>query len=146
MTGRYVTTDPIAPVERQRMIQGITEVTDPLCRLIQHYPYNRIYGIGGTLTTAAAMNLEMAVYDPKQIQHSQLPRHRFQSLIDRVFSLDIASRCALAGLQAKRADVIPAGFQIMASLMDCLGAECFYASDADNLEGILFKYHLNGGQ
>lgn len=145
MTGRYVTTDPIAPAERQRMIQGINDVANPLCRVLRQYPYNRIYGIGGTLTTAAAMNLEMTVYDPKRIQHSQLSRHSLQNLIDKVFSLNIVSRRALAGLQAKRADVIPAGFQIMASLMDCLGAECFYASDGDNLEGILFKYHLGGG-
>lgn len=145
MTGRYVTTDPIVPAERQQMIQGINDVINPLCKVLRQYPYKRIYGIGGTLTTAAAMNLEMTVYDSKRIQHSQLSRHSLQKLIDKVFSLNIVSRCALAGLQAKRADVIPAGFQIMASLMDGLGAECFYASDADNLEGILFKYHLDGG-
>lgn len=146
MTGRYVTTDPIVPAERQRMIEGITAVTSPLCGILCQYPYSKIYGIGGTLTTAAAMVMDMDVYDPKRIQHSRISREDLQRLIDSVFSQTLEARRTLVGLQPKRADVIPAGFQIMASLMDGLGAESFYASDADNLEGILFKYHLDGGK
>ncbi len=146
MTGRYVTTDPIISAERQQMEQGIARITEPLCGLLRQYPYSRIYGIGGTLTTAAAMSMDMKVYDPKRIQHSRISRECLQYLIDTVFSRTVEARRALTGLQSKRADVIPAGFQIMASLMDGLGAECFYASDADNLEGILFKYHLDGGK
>ncbi len=146
MTGRHITSDPIAVAEREAMKEGISTILKPLCSALAGFSYNRVYGIGGTLTTAAAMAMEMTVYDPKRIQHSEISRESLQGLIQRVFSLDIDSRRRLAGLQPKRADVIPAGFQIMASLMDCLGAESFFASDADNLEGILFKYHLNGGQ
>lgn len=146
MTGRYVTSDPIPDHERERMAKGISESLEPVCRSLGGYAYGRIYGIGGTLTTAAAMAMEMAIYDPQRIQHSELSRKGLQRLIDHVFSINLETRCTLAGLQPKRADVIPAGFQIMASLMDCLKADRFFASDADNLEGILFKYHLDGGQ
>lgn len=143
MMGRYVGGDPIRPDEREAMAAGIRTALDPVCQALEQFPYRRIYGIGGTLTTAAAMAQQMTVYDPAAIQHYPIAREVLKTLVDQAFSLTVAQRRLLPGLQPKRADVIPAGFLIMDCLMERLGADGFYASDADNLEGILFKYHLN---
>lgn len=146
MMGRYVSGDPIQDAERQAMGQGILEILNPVCQALRNHRYTKIYGIGGTLTTAAAMAQRMAVYDPQAIQHFPVTRERLKDLVQQAFSLTVAQRKLLPGLQSKRADVIPAGFLIMDCLLSCLDADVFYASDADNLEGILFKYHLGGGQ
>lgn len=146
MTGRYVAGDPVRPEEQAAMRQGIMEILAPVCAALESHPYARIYGIGGTLTTAAAMIQQMKVYDPAAVQHYPVTRSALRELVEQVFSLTVEQRKVLPGLQPKRADVIPAGFLIMDCLLDCLNAGLFYASDADNLEGILFKYHLNGGR
>lgn len=146
MTGRYVTADPVSPGEREAMAQGILEILAPVTAALKGQAYARIYGIGGTLTTAAAMAQRMTVYDPAAIQHYFVTDQALEGLVDQVFSLPLEQRRLLPGLQPKRADVIPAGFLIMACLLRVLEGNGFYASDADNLEGILFKYHLSGGK
>ncbi len=146
MMGRYVDSDPISQNQRVAMAQGIRTIMEPVCQAVKAYPYTRIYGIGGTLTTAAAMVQEMRIYESAAIQHYPVTRGKLRGLVDQMFSLTTDQRKMLPGLQPKRADVIPAGFLIMDCLMSCLHADVFYASDADNLEGILFKYHLDGGQ
>jgi len=128
------------------MTEGILEILRPVCRALKTHKFSKVYGIGGTLTTAAAMAQRMTVYDPAAVQHFRLTRQVLQDLVEQAFSLTVEQRKKLPGLQPKRADVIPAGFLIMECLLDCLNATDFYASDADNLEGILFKYHLAGGQ
>lgn len=145
MMGRYVTADPIPPNERKAMEEGIREILNPVCQALKRHEFSRIYGIGGTLTTAAAMNQRLKVYDAAAVQHYRLGRSELKTLVEQAFSLTVEERKKLPGLQPKRADVIPAGFLIMECLLDCLDASDFYTSDADNLEGILFKYHLGGG-
>lgn len=146
MMGRYVSGDPIQPEERAAMTAGIQDILEPVCKALKGHPYARIYGIGGTLTTAAAMIQQMAVYDAQAVQHFQVSRAALRHLVEQSFSLTTAQRKMLPGLQPKRAEVIPAGFLIMDCLLSCLDADVFYASDGDNLEGVLFKYHLAGGQ
>lgn len=146
MTGRYVAGDPIRSDEREAMAKGIMDILGPVCEKLAVHPYTRIFGIGGTLTTAAAMAQRMTVYDPLAIQNYPIPLNVMKGLVNEVFSLTVEQRKDLPGLQPKRADVIPAGFLIMECLLTCLKADIFYASDADNLEGVLFKYHLGGGQ
>lgn len=145
MTGRHLTRDPMDPGEWAVLKQDIADGLAEVCEALKAQRFSRIYGIGGTLTTAAAMVLGLTVYDPAAVQHYPVTREALGALLEQVCALPLARRRLLPGLQPKRADVIPAGFQIMASLMDCLGADRFHASDADNLEGVLFKYHMDGG-
>lgn len=145
MTGRHITEDPPGDREQAALLADVKKSIGPACEALRGKPYSRIYGIGGTLTTAASMAMGMSVYDPAAVQHARISRDTLRSLLEETLRLPLEERRKLVGLQPKRADVIPAGFAIMAELLDCLNADGFHASDADNLEGILFKYHLNGG-
>lgn len=142
MTGRFVTTDPVDSTERQALLSGIEGVLAPVLGRLSDMRFQRVYGIGGTLTTAAAMAMEMRVYDPQRIQNAYIARDTLAHLTDNVFAMDTESRRKLPGLQPKRADVIPAGLLIMKCILDRLNIDGFYASDADNLEGVLYKYHM----
>lgn len=87
MTGRYVTADPVSPGEREAMAQGILEILGLVTVSLKGQSYGRIYGIGGTLTTAAAMAQRMTVYDPAAIQHYFVTDQALEALVNQVFSL-----------------------------------------------------------
>ena len=97
MMGRYVTGEPIQQVERSAMIQGVREVLKPVCDRLEAHPYTRIYGIGGTLTTAAAMAQEMKIYDPQAIQHYPVTHQKIKELVNQAFSLARATRSPQRG-------------------------------------------------
>lgn len=97
-------------------------------------------GIGGTITTCAAILQKMEVYDSQKIQGSRITLAEVSQLLRELTSMPIEQRRALAGLQPKRADIIPYGLAILVAIMENLSLEQIFVSDADNLEGYAVKY------
>ena len=65
-----------------------------------------LIGTAGTITTLAAMDQELAIYDPRKVHQCRLSRTTIQRIRKACGSETIAERRTIVGLEAGRADVI----------------------------------------
>jgi exopolyphosphatase/guanosine-5'-triphosphate,3'-diphosphate pyrophosphatase len=97
-------------------------------------------GIGGTVTTLAAIDMELSIYDSARVHGYKLKKSSVDDIFKRLISMSLEERKTLKGLQPERADIIPAGTLILKTIMEELNSEYIVVSEYDNLEGLLMKY------
>ena len=97
----------------------------------------QLIGSAGTVTTLAAMFLELHRYQPQLINGQVLERQWIDATIDRLSRLTLAQRLALVGLEPGREDIILGGALIVGVLLDLLQLPRLLAADAGLLEGLL---------
>ena len=68
-----------------------------------------LVGLGGTITTMAAMLQQLHEYDPAAVHGTRLTLDETRDLLSRAASLPLDERKQLPGLSAARADIIVAG-------------------------------------
>lgn len=99
-------------------------------------PARRLVGVGGTVTTLAAMAQEMTNYDPGRIHGYALSIDVAAALAARLRETPLEERCRMAGLQPERADIIPAGAMIVLAAMRGLNQNVMYVAETDILHGL----------
>jgi len=95
--------------------------------------------VGGTATTLAAVKMRMAVYEPEQVHGCTLTRMEVNEMCRMMWSTALEERKQMAGVQPERADIIPHGALIVASIMNILEAETMIVSESDLLEGLIWE-------
>ena len=96
-----------------------------------------LVGVGGTITTLAALEQGLDPYDPAKVHGYRLRRAAVETWLDRMRASSVAERRTWRGLQPQRADIIPAGTAIVAVVMAQLGAHELTVSEADLLDGLI---------
>lgn len=99
---------------------------------------DKIYAIGGTATTLAAVKLQLPAYDGKKVQDCPLTLSDMQQIVKSLFERTAEERKCMAGMDPRRSDIIAGGGLLLLKIMEKLNLEVVYASDSDNLEGYLF--------
>lgn len=120
--------------DRQALERAIAEKIAPLQA---HHTENRVYGIGGTATTVAAVKLAVKQYDANLIQDYRLTVEDLNCFADRMFSLSVSQRRQLDGMDEKRAEIIAGGALLLTRIAERLALKEIFVSDKDNLEGYL---------
>jgi exopolyphosphatase / guanosine-5'-triphosphate,3'-diphosphate pyrophosphatase len=99
-----------------------------------------LVGVAGTITTVAAMVLDLPRYDSEQIHHARLPLQGVHDTTDRLLAMTRAERKALPFMHPGRADVIGGGAllldRLLVRLADSLAAPEIVVSEQDILDGI----------
>jgi exopolyphosphatase/guanosine-5'-triphosphate,3'-diphosphate pyrophosphatase len=91
----------------------------------------------GTATTLAAIDLKLEQYDYKKVNGYRLSYERIKEIVTMLYSLDLAERQKVVGLEEKRADlIVPGGFIILLT-MERYGIDEVVISDFGLREGIL---------
>ncbi len=98
-------------------------------------PKAEYYGIGGTATSLAAIDLGTEPYDPAQVNGHRIGLKRIGEIAKTLSSMRVEERKKLKGLQPERADVIANGAILLRSIMERYGIEEITVSESDNLEG-----------
>jgi exopolyphosphatase / guanosine-5'-triphosphate,3'-diphosphate pyrophosphatase len=129
------------PVNWSRYARLEREVSDRLARelpasILGAHP-DRLVGTAGTVTTLAALDLELDAYDPARVQGHHLTRGRIRQLLDKLGGLTVGERARLPCLEPGRADLIIPGVAIVRATMDRVGLDTVVVSDAGLREGIL---------
>ncbi len=86
-------------------------------------------GIAGTMTTLAAVSLQMHTYDAARVHGLTLTVSELERVHRDLARLPLAERSALPGLEPKRADVIIAGSLIALAYLEHVGADAVTVSD-----------------
>lgn len=139
-TEAYVNHDPIIK-EEVNMIKKIT--ANIIKRVPSHFYPNGIkdiIGIGGTITSLAAIKQNLEIYDINKVHQSILYRDDLNTFLKRILPLSLKERKNIQGLHPGRADIIIAGSLILKGIMTYLKMEKLLVSDRDNLEGMLYCY------
>jgi exopolyphosphatase/guanosine-5'-triphosphate,3'-diphosphate pyrophosphatase len=97
-----------------------------------------LVGIGGTITTFAAMAQKMKTYERQLIHNYELPLKKIEIMTHNLSLLSPEERENTVGLDPKRSDIIVAGGVILCEMMRYYGYNRIVISDFDNLEGYLY--------
>jgi exopolyphosphatase/guanosine-5'-triphosphate,3'-diphosphate pyrophosphatase len=101
-------------------------------------PSGRMVGVAGTVTTLAAVERKLAVYDAGVVHGAELSRTALEGLFVELGTLTTAERARLPGMEPKRADVIVAGCAIVLEAMRLLGFDRLTVSDRGVRWGLLY--------
>lgn len=125
-----------------RMTEGgygngqIRRVIEEAVLAVRRDGFGEVVGVGGTVTTMAAMAMGLRVYDPLRVHGFRLARETVLLLDQQLHELTLEERKVLPGLQPERADIIPAGARILNWVLQGLGAGSVMVSEADILYGL----------
>ena len=141
----YTKSYPAGAVRMQEMSsEGPQRVWEETARMWDELPiegtFGEFIGIGGTVTSLAAIDLQMETYDPKQIQGHRMDRGTIEAMILQLRYMSREERLQVKGLQAGRVDIIVPGAEIITSLMDTYEIGSIVVSEADGLEGWQSQY------
>ncbi len=138
MTEGYLTEHPITTDQQQRMEDVIKDRLTPLVNQCPQTPGMTLIGVGGTVTTVAAMELKLTKYDAMQVTGFRLTRPMVQDWLARLIWMDMDSRTKLPGMCRGREDVIVAGVSILKLVMEMLTMDEVVVSDGDLLQGAIY--------
>jgi exopolyphosphatase/guanosine-5'-triphosphate,3'-diphosphate pyrophosphatase len=100
---------------------------------------DRLVGTAGTVTTLAALDLELPAYDAERVHGHVLSRAAIERQRERLERLPLAARAQLPCLEPGRADVIIPGMAIVLATMELAGARTLAVSDHGLREGLLVE-------
>ena len=92
-------------------------------------------GVAGTITSLAALDLQLAEYDAEQVHGHRLSREGVHAQLDRLASVPLAERREIPALDPDRAPVIVAGAVILREALEHFGLEGLEVSEHDILDG-----------
>ena len=144
MTERFLMHDPPRASEVAALQTALTRRLKPVLARIARRPL-RIVGVGGTITTLAAIEQHLSRYDPERIHRFRLTRRAVDAMTGRLLTMTVADRRRVRGLQPERADIILAGALVLRYLLAALGCRQITVSEADLLWGLLLEPLPTGG-
>lgn len=98
-----------------------------------------VIGVAGTITTAAAMVLDLDRYDRTVLHHSVIGTAAVQGVWSRLSTMSVEERRQLPFMHPGRADVIPAGVLILDRVLRRSRVASLLVSEADILDGIAWS-------
>jgi exopolyphosphatase/guanosine-5'-triphosphate,3'-diphosphate pyrophosphatase len=123
---RHVRADPPSAVEMS-VVRAF--VLDQLLGLAPPPEGRPLVGMAGTVTTLAAVARGIDPYDPSRVHGMRLSAAEIAATGRRLTDLPIAERKTVAGLEPKRADVIPVGAVIVEAVLAWARAREVIVSD-----------------
>lgn len=100
---------------------------------------DRLVGTAGTVTTLAALDQDLAVYDWSRVHRYTLTRGAIERQRVRLEPLSVGEIARLPCLEPGRADLIRPGIAIALGAMDVLGAASLTVSEFGLREGIMVE-------
>ena len=126
----------------ERFLHSDPPATDELAALREHarseLPSShaeRAVGVAGTVTTIAALDLDLETYDRNRVHGHVLARAAVETQLARL-AMPLAQRLRIPALEPGRAPVIVAGAAIVAEAMQVSELDELVASEHDLLDGI----------
>ena len=140
LTERCVTAHPFAPGDRDALHTTITAALSSggLNELLRASPPT-IVGIAGTVTTLAALSLELEAYDASRIHGHHMSLSEVERLAIALSHLSTTQRASLEGVSSSRADVIAAGAWLLHDILKQAGAQQVIVSDRGVRWGRLYE-------
>ena len=138
LTERYLAHDPPLAEELTAAISLTeTHVDDLFLAIPGVGAAGTVLGVAGTITTVAAVELGLAVYDRDAIHHFRLTREATEDVFRTLATEALSDRVHNPGLAPERARVIVGGLCILVAIMRRMGLDELVVSEHDILDGLI---------
>jgi len=138
LTEEFLKTDP--PQEREILDlenKVIMELKKYSCSILSSCSV--LIGVGGTITTAAAIHFNLTQYDPDVIQGKVLRLSEITTILNRLYLVSLSERKNILDFDPERADIIIAGMIILKSIMKTGNFQSIRISDSGLRFGLALK-------
>jgi len=144
---RFIKTDPPSSADILAVNRELDAHLLPLKQEIAEraLPVKNFIGTGGTITTLAAIDLQLKEYNPEKVHMHGISLQRLSLLRDMLVSLPLDRRRNVGGLEPERADLIIPGVLLTIRLMDFGGFPEIVVSDYGLLEGLIKERNDENG-
>jgi exopolyphosphatase/guanosine-5'-triphosphate,3'-diphosphate pyrophosphatase len=139
LTERHLHSDPPTAEEIAR---AETDIRAALAEVTAEVPVAdaaSLVGLAGSVTTVAALALELPAYDPDAIHGSRIAVDDVRAVSADLLVATRERRAAMPVMHPGRVDVIGAGAMILRVLMDEFGMDEVVVSEHDILDGIALR-------
>ncbi len=135
---RYLDSDIPGSGKLNEMRNYISRVLMDTIREIKGLGAGYFMGVGGTISTIAAIDLRLDRYDSKRIHGHILDLKKIEEIYDYLCGLNLEDRKKVVGIDPGRADVIIGGTAIVIDVLRMMGAGYIHVSERDILDGIIY--------
>ena len=136
LTERHVHSDPPTDGELAAVAKDTDEHLEDAVRVLGATDAPTLIGLAGTITTVAAIALNLSGYDRRSIHHSRLTASKIAEIRGMLSSMTSEQRRALPAMPKGREDVIVAGVVILQRVMHRFGFDECLVSETDILDGV----------
>ena len=138
VTERFFRSDPPNAEELSQAISVVHAYLDDVERELPLVTEaTRLIGVAGSITTVAAIELGLAVYDRDRIHHFEMSRAATEDVFRTVATERRTDRKFNPGLAPDRVDTIVGGSLILVTIMRHFDIQTCLVSEADLLDGLL---------
>jgi len=136
MTERYVRSDPPAELEMDQVRTDVERMIEEAARQVPMTRARSLVGLAGSVTTVAAMALDLPTYDAELIHGSVISRVEVERVAHLLAEMSSEQRAELPFMHPGRVDVIASGAAILAAIMAATKADAVVVSEHDILDGM----------
>jgi exopolyphosphatase/guanosine-5'-triphosphate,3'-diphosphate pyrophosphatase len=136
---RYLHSDPPTGEQVGALRADVRGQLEQVRAVLDPASATRVVGVAGTVTTVAALTLNLDRYDPERIHHAVMEAPRIAATVRRLCSLTVAQRATLPVMAPGREDVIVAGALVLDELCRTFRFAQVIASETDILDGVLLE-------
>jgi exopolyphosphatase/guanosine-5'-triphosphate,3'-diphosphate pyrophosphatase len=142
LTERFLVSDPPATEEMLTMEATVDRMLGKVDEEVPGIAGAVFVGLGGTVTTLAAIYLGLDRYVAESVDRAGIRRESLDALYRNLARMPLAERSRIPVLPEGRADVIVAGAAILSRILARWGFEQVVVSEKDILDGLLL--HMMG--
>jgi exopolyphosphatase/guanosine-5'-triphosphate,3'-diphosphate pyrophosphatase len=141
LTERFIKHDPPALDEVQRLRNAIKASLERLGTGMTPAPDAVFIGTAGAITTLAAMDQGLAMYEPDKINGYTMTKTTIDTIVEKLGASSLAQRRKIPGLEQGREDIILAGAVVTQEIMEQFGFQTMIVSDWGLREGIVLDLY-----
>jgi exopolyphosphatase/guanosine-5'-triphosphate,3'-diphosphate pyrophosphatase len=139
MTERHLFSDPPTADEIARVEADLDVALASAAQAVPVALARTFIGVAGSVTTIAAMALDLPFYDPVVLHGAVISRAQVEEVTERLLAMTRAERAALPFMHAGRVDVIGGGAMVLRAIMRTFGLPEVVTSETDILDGIAYR-------
>jgi exopolyphosphatase/guanosine-5'-triphosphate,3'-diphosphate pyrophosphatase len=139
MTERHLHADPPTPEQVAAARSDIEAALDLAARTVPLQKAASLVGLAGSVTTVAAMALDLPAYDRDRIHHARISSDDVHRVATTLLAMSHAERAALPFMHPGRVDVIGAGALVLAVVLEQVPVDSVVVSEHDILDGIAWS-------
>jgi exopolyphosphatase/guanosine-5'-triphosphate,3'-diphosphate pyrophosphatase len=138
MTERHLHDDPPTAEQIAATWADIEVAVAAAARRVPLAAAGCLVGLAGSVTTVAAMAMDLPAYDASILHGSVVSAADVAEVTARLLSMTRAERAALPFMHPGRVDIIAGGAMVLQAAMSAAGADRVVVSETDILDGIVY--------
>lgn len=143
LTAEWVDADPLGGKARRAMAAAVREALEPVAAEARFHRYHTAVGTSGTWLALARLVAAEAGEEVANFDGWRVDLDALRALCDRLARSTAAQRRALPGVEARRADLLPAAGVLVRVILDVFEPESLVTSTWGLREGILLEEYAH---